>query len=190
MDRLNGLLEPNGSLKIHELGTARGEIPEVFPHPSFRLFLNMDPKYGEISRAMRNRGVEICVGVKKDEGSNAGVETLEGGLSSGVVKVPREPLSWGSRSYDDEEVTAMMASLHLPVVLFEPLLSFWSSLSLCNEGLRDVGRFMKACQVVQSLHGKSGGLMESLNVALTLVFAKGCHDIKIKSVRGLLFSCF
>jgi len=25
----------------------------------FRLILAMDPKYGEISRAMRNRGVEI-----------------------------------------------------------------------------------------------------------------------------------
>lgn len=27
----------------------------------FRLILAMDPKYGEISRAMRNRGVEIYV---------------------------------------------------------------------------------------------------------------------------------
>ena len=28
---------------------------------SFRLILAMDPRYGEISRAMRNRGVEIFV---------------------------------------------------------------------------------------------------------------------------------
>lgn len=28
---------------------------------SNRLFLSMDPKHGEISRAMRNRGVEICI---------------------------------------------------------------------------------------------------------------------------------
>ena len=27
----------------------------------FRLMLAMDPKYGEISRAMRNRGVEIYI---------------------------------------------------------------------------------------------------------------------------------
>ena len=26
-----------------------------------RLFLSMDPKFGEISRAMRNRGIEICI---------------------------------------------------------------------------------------------------------------------------------
>ena len=30
-----------------------------FSFPSFRLILAMDPRYGEISRAMRNRGVEI-----------------------------------------------------------------------------------------------------------------------------------
>ena len=27
----------------------------------FRLFLSMDPKFGEISRPMRNRGVEIYI---------------------------------------------------------------------------------------------------------------------------------
>lgn len=29
------------------------------PHPNFRLFLTVNPTYGEVSRAMRNRGVEI-----------------------------------------------------------------------------------------------------------------------------------
>ncbi|XP_072942545.1 midasin [Epargyreus clarus] len=55
LDRLNGLLEPNGVLSIPE----RGEMSEIKPHPNFRVFFTMDPKYGEISRAMRNRGVEI-----------------------------------------------------------------------------------------------------------------------------------
>jgi len=27
----------------------------------FRLILTMDPRHGELSRAMRNRGIEICV---------------------------------------------------------------------------------------------------------------------------------
>lgn len=57
LDRLNGLLEPNGVLSIPE----RGEDSEIKPHPNFRVFFTMDPKYGEISRAMRNRGVEISV---------------------------------------------------------------------------------------------------------------------------------
>lgn len=55
LDRLNGLLEPHGVLSIPE----RGEFSEITPHSNFRVFFTMDPKYGEISRAMRNRGVEI-----------------------------------------------------------------------------------------------------------------------------------
>ncbi|XP_023948089.2 midasin [Bicyclus anynana] len=55
LDRLNGLLEPNGVLSISE----RSGVSEIKPHPNFRVFFTMDPKYGEISRAMRNRGVEL-----------------------------------------------------------------------------------------------------------------------------------
>lgn len=36
--------------------------PKVIkPHPNFRLFLSMNPSSHEISRAMRNRCVEVCV---------------------------------------------------------------------------------------------------------------------------------
>lgn len=60
LDRLNGLLEPNGVLDMGERGVDQdGNVVTVKPHPNFRLFLTMDPKNGEISRAMRNRGVEI-----------------------------------------------------------------------------------------------------------------------------------
>nr|XP_033792626.1 midasin isoform X2 [Geotrypetes seraphini] len=59
LDRLNALLEPGGSLVMSERGVIDGCIPTVIPHPNFRLFLSMDPLHGEISRAMRNRGVEI-----------------------------------------------------------------------------------------------------------------------------------
>ncbi|XP_053396218.1 midasin-like isoform X2 [Mercenaria mercenaria] len=61
LDRLNALLEPHGVLSINERGVIDGEIPTIKPHPNFRLFLSMDPRHGEISRAMRNRGVEIFV---------------------------------------------------------------------------------------------------------------------------------
>ena len=36
LDRLNGLLEPNGALTIDECGVVNGEIPKVKPHPNFR----------------------------------------------------------------------------------------------------------------------------------------------------------
>ncbi|XP_033336576.2 midasin [Megalopta genalis] len=62
LDRLNGLLEPNGALTIGEKGVDEsGNVFTVRAHKNFRLFLTMNPRYGEISRAMRNRGVEIAV---------------------------------------------------------------------------------------------------------------------------------
>uniref|UniRef100_A0A674DWW2 Midasin n=1 Tax=Salmo trutta TaxID=8032 RepID=A0A674DWW2_SALTR len=61
LDRLNALLEPGGCLTINERGVIDGTTPSITPHPNFRLFLTMDPVHGEISRAMRNRGVEIYI---------------------------------------------------------------------------------------------------------------------------------
>lgn len=61
LDRLNGLLEPNGELILNEQGFTSGTIPRIKPHPSFRLFLTINPKNGELSRAMRNRAIEICI---------------------------------------------------------------------------------------------------------------------------------
>ncbi|KAK3185443.1 AAA ATPase midasin [Lecanicillium sp. MT-2017a] len=59
LDRLNSLLEPNGFLSVNEHCGPGGEPRVVRPHPEFRIFLTVDPRYGELSRAMRNRAVEI-----------------------------------------------------------------------------------------------------------------------------------
>lgn len=59
LDRLNSLLETNGKLIVNECNNELGEPRVIAPHENFRLFLTTDPKYGELSRAMRNRGVEI-----------------------------------------------------------------------------------------------------------------------------------
>ncbi|KAF4968228.1 hypothetical protein FSARC_4319 [Fusarium sarcochroum] len=61
LDRLNSLLEPNGFLSINEHCGPGGEPRIVRPHPDFRIFLTVDPRYGELSRAMRNRAVEIHI---------------------------------------------------------------------------------------------------------------------------------
>ena len=62
LDRLNGLLETNGVLVVGERGCSEdGKVPTVVPHPDFRLFLTMNPQHGELSPAIRNRGVEIFV---------------------------------------------------------------------------------------------------------------------------------
>jgi AAA ATPase containing von Willebrand factor type A (vWA) domain len=67
LDRLNSLLEIGGNLVLTECGTSNdggnsnGTPRIVKPHPDFRLFLSMNPAFGEISRAMRNRCVEVCI---------------------------------------------------------------------------------------------------------------------------------
>ncbi len=61
LDRLNPLLENNGVLMVNERGLVDGEVKVIMPHPNFRIFLAMDPLNGEISRAMRNRGIEISL---------------------------------------------------------------------------------------------------------------------------------
>lgn len=59
LDRLNPLLEPHGVLYLNECGTGVHGPRVITPHPDFRLFLTCDSKYGEVSRAMRNRGLEL-----------------------------------------------------------------------------------------------------------------------------------
>lgn len=61
LDRLNSLLEVNGSLIINECSTEDGMPRVLKPHPNFRLFLTVNPKYGELSRAMRNRCIEVHI---------------------------------------------------------------------------------------------------------------------------------
>ncbi|WBW75147.1 midasin, Mdn1 [Schizosaccharomyces osmophilus] len=59
LDRLNSLLEYGGTLTVNERPTESGMPKVIKPHPNFRLFLTVNPFYGELSRSMRNRGVEI-----------------------------------------------------------------------------------------------------------------------------------
>jgi midasin (ATPase involved in ribosome maturation) len=63
LDRLNSVMEPGGELLLME--TSAPDLTDfhrsIRPHSDFRLFLSMNPERGEISRAMRNRCVEVCV---------------------------------------------------------------------------------------------------------------------------------
>jgi midasin len=74
LDRLNSLLEPNGSLIINEHTLPDGSPRVIRPHPDFRIFLTVDPKYGELSRAMRNRAVELFL--LPYEGPSPGLDPL------------------------------------------------------------------------------------------------------------------
>ncbi|WPH03778.1 Hypothetical protein R9X50_00666100 [Acrodontium crateriforme] len=59
LDRLNSLLEPDGTLIINERTEIDGAPRVLHPHSNFRIFLTIDPRYGELSRAMRNRAAEL-----------------------------------------------------------------------------------------------------------------------------------
>ncbi len=61
LDRLNSLCESNGFLVMSEKGSSTKSPEIVKPHPDFRLFMTYDPRHGELSRAMRNRGVELYI---------------------------------------------------------------------------------------------------------------------------------
>lgn len=76
LDRLNSLFEPGGRLQLAERGPINGEIQIIFPHKDFRLVMTLDPRHGELSRAMRNRGIEIAllsnVGLTEEDYSRLG----------------------------------------------------------------------------------------------------------------------
>ncbi|XP_065367345.1 midasin [Calliphora vicina] len=60
LDRLNPVFEPSGTLMLSEKGVTGNEKAEIVTKAdNFRAFLTLDPKNGELSRAMRNRCVEI-----------------------------------------------------------------------------------------------------------------------------------
>ncbi|KAG0149859.1 hypothetical protein CROQUDRAFT_39244 [Cronartium quercuum f. sp. fusiforme G11] len=59
LDRLNPLFEGNSQLQLTERGIHQGEIVTITPHPDFRIIMVFNPRHGELSRAMRNRGIEI-----------------------------------------------------------------------------------------------------------------------------------
>lgn len=61
LDRLNSLLEPDGQLALSDGSKDGAPLRVVSPHPSFRIFLCVDPSLGELSRAIRNRCVEVSL---------------------------------------------------------------------------------------------------------------------------------
>ncbi|KAL2899649.1 Midasin [Bienertia sinuspersici] len=61
LDRINSLVESEGSILVNECGNVDGKPLVLTPHPNFRMFLTLNPSHGDVSRAMRNRGIEIAM---------------------------------------------------------------------------------------------------------------------------------
>ncbi|XP_023930770.1 midasin-like, partial [Lingula anatina] len=138
LDRLNALLEPNGVLSINERGVLDGEVPTIVPHPDFRLILAMDPKHGEISRAMRNRGVEIYI-LGEEEGvcyDDHDIKTMLHGLGL-VGRVPCDTLmsihmeiKENTSSFDRPSILSVLQAASLTVQNMERGVDLQGSLLL------------------------------------------------------------
>jgi midasin len=81
LDRLNALCEPGGVLTLNEQGVVHGAVTVIVPHPGFRLIMCVDPQHGELSRAMRNRGIEIVLTDASTEEDHARMQS--------AVRVPQ-----------------------------------------------------------------------------------------------------
>ena len=103
LDRLNSLLEADGHLVISEQHSNNGADTRIVrPHPNFRIFLTVDPKYGELSRAMRNRSLEVFL---PDSVS------LDGSI--GIVEYqPCASMSRLDELASEEESSAELASIY------------------------------------------------------------------------------
>ena len=78
----------------NEAGAVDGRPRVVRPHRDFRLILAMDPRHGEVSRAMRNRGVELCLLPEQaDKDMMPGTPSQVGGVCTWLVQLlPCSPL--------------------------------------------------------------------------------------------------
>ncbi|MEQ2177454.1 hypothetical protein GOODEAATRI_003700 [Goodea atripinnis] len=89
-DRLNALLEPNGSLAINERGVIDGKTPRITPHPNFR---NRPLRLMDLQLALQSSGVH------EDSVFSGGVLDLEEGdalrLISTAVRLVTERASHG-----------------------------------------------------------------------------------------------
>lgn len=106
LDRLNSLLEPNGSLIINEHVAEDGTPRTIRPHPNFRIFMTVDSRYGELSRPMRNRALEIHL--LDSESARPKLSPLQ--PESAVARF-RQCKSWGAANPDDTESSLPVALL-------------------------------------------------------------------------------
>ncbi|CAD6195225.1 unnamed protein product [Caenorhabditis auriculariae] len=107
LDRLNSCLESGGKLVVAE---RQNSYEPLSPHPDFRVFLSLDSRAGEISRAMRNRSVEIFM----DETSrwHTSVDDVASVVSREELTMSQEIATNVSRLSTEDQ-------LHLAVLLRE-----------------------------------------------------------------------
>lgn len=117
LDRLNSLLEPDGVLTLSEHHSAGNGSRVIRPHPNFRVFLTLDPRYGELSRAMRNRSLEVFLPPR--DGEVPGSKHIQYPYASSTTRLRHlfEAVSTEPASETIEAHVANLSSKDMPLVL-------------------------------------------------------------------------
>lgn len=136
LDRLNPLFEPRGVMFLNECGSTADGPRVVVPHEDFRMFIMYDPIDGEISRAMRNRGIEVFFpGI----GQNA--------FAADIAVA---------------DVSAIIAAKGLPTVLSEQIAKKWWTSSSDGPNLQTL---TKQAKFMHSLISRGNPLDTALSMA-------------------------
>ncbi|KAK9359479.1 hypothetical protein V1504DRAFT_208869 [Lipomyces starkeyi] len=152
LDRLNSLLEPNGVLVINEHGLENGQLKILKPHPNFRLFLTVDPHHGELSRAMRNRGIEIFIDDLHGRASawdRAVLELSARNFDNSVVLEHNKVLNaFHNLSLDPIQRSFSRLTRHIPVTSSQMrVYGLLDNLSMIDESVSD--KYLAICTIDQ-----------------------------------------
>lgn len=124
-------MEPCGTITVSECGIVDGKPVVVHPHSNFRLFFTINPEFGEVSRAMRNRGVEIYMMEPYwlfEEGSFHSCEELELRDIKRFLILSGIPSSKLVESMARAHINARHEGLHLNVKITYLELTHWIQL--------------------------------------------------------------
>ncbi|PHH61107.1 hypothetical protein CDD81_769 [Ophiocordyceps australis] len=122
LDRLNSLLEPNGVLYINEHCDSEGQPRVVKPHSDFRIFLTTDPRYGELSRAMRNHSQQPALEILSlydvsmlGRFSAVGIKALQLVLDTYSRATGKIPVSSRAEKNENDESISSRAAYTQPI---------------------------------------------------------------------------
>jgi hypothetical protein len=141
LDRLNPLFENNGVLMVNERGLVNGEVKVIKPHPNFRMFMTVDPRNGELSRAMRNRGVEIALVDSSWISSKQSVKNLANAIGIRGSKLPLLLRDFHQHAMDKNKFTKDLNSRDLLMLcdfLYERLQRGQNFISAARESISQV----------------------------------------------------
>ena len=182
LDRLNSLLESQGFLSVNEHRNPDGTSKVMHPHPSFRLFMTMDPRHGELSRAMRNRSIELFMPTNAKPSLRNDFRALYGGPS------PRLRLffhiDWNSIEDTYAEDVALTCFDHMSfsdLGLLTQLESQFGSGLFCLSSKTQI--YLKAAlNVYNTLHASSGTIVKAIQKS----YASLSSDLGMQSDFGVM----